>query len=386
MTSKERHEKRYQRRKAAREEKKRQAFGDCNDFNKVFTYRHLFEAYKKSKRGVNWKASTQKFTAMAGMQLFDLYEALHKGEYKSPGFYEFNIYERGKARHIRSVTIDERVVQRCLCDECLVPLMTRTFVYDNGACMKGKGYDFAIKRLKCHTQRHFRKHGADGYILLFDFSKFFDTLPHETVKAKVDKELEDPQLRKLTHHFIDAFGDEGLGLGSQISQVLALASANKLDHFIKEQLHIEGYGRYMDDGYLIHESKEYLRYCLEELKKVCEELGLHLNLKKTRIVKLKDGYTFLKVKHFLTDTGRVIRKIPHDGITRMRRKLKKLKKRVDAGLMELKDVKQALQSWAGHTLKYDAYKTRMSMYAHFAKIYFNGGTAQCSTKSCKATQ
>ena len=386
MTSDERREKRYQRRKAARAEKKRQAFGSCDDFDKVFTYRHLFEAYKKSKRGVNWKASTQKFTATAGIQLFTLYERLHNGEYRSPGFYEFDIFERGKARHIRSVTIDERVVQRCLCDECLVPLMTRTFIHDNGACMKGKGYDFAIDRLKCHTQRHFRKHGADGYILLFDFSKFFDTLPHDTVKAKVDKELEDPRLRKLTHHFIDAFGDEGLGLGSQISQVLALASANELDHFVKEKLRIKSYGRYMDDGYLIHQSKDYLRHCLEEIKKVCDELGLHLNLKKTRIVKLKDGYTFLKVKHYLTDTGRVIRKIPHDGITRMRRKLKKLKKRVDAGLMDLKDVKQALQSWAGHTLKFDAYKTRMAMYARFANIYFNGGKALCSTKFCKATQ
>lgn len=385
MTSNERREKRYQRRKAARAAKKRQAFGNCDDFDKVFTHRHLFESYKKSKRGVNWKASTQKFTATAGTQLFKLYETLHSGEYRSPGFYEFDIFERGKARHIRSVTIDERVVQRCLCDESLVPLMTRTFIHDNGACMKGKGYDFAIDRLKCHTQRHFRKYGADGYILLFDFSKFFDTLPHKTVLEKVDKELEDPRLRKLTHHFVEAFGDEGLGLGSQISQVLALASANKLDHFVKEVLHVKGYGRYMDDGYLIHQSKDYLRHCLEEIKKVCDELGLHLNLKKTRIVKLKDGFTFLKVKHYLTDTGRVVRKIPHDGITRMRRKLKKLKRRVDAGLMDLKDVKQALQSWAGHTLKFDAYKTRMAMYARFANLYFNGGTALCSTKSCKAT-
>ena len=167
--------------------------------------------------------------------------------------------------------------------------------------------------------------------------------------------------------------------------MLALASANKLDHFVKEVLRVKGYGRYMDDGYLIHQSKDYLRHCLEEIKKVCDELGLHLNLKKTRIVKLKDGFTFLKVKHYLTDTGRVIRKIPHDGITRMRRKLKKLKRRVDAGLMELKDVKQALQSWAGHTLKFDAYKTRMAMYARFANLYFNGGKALCSTKSCKAT-
>ena len=373
MNSKERHEARYQRRKAQRDEKKRQLYGACDDFEKVFTFRHLFEAYKKSKRGVNWKASTQKFTANAALNVFELYDKLHSGTYRSPGFYEFDVYERGKARHIRSVTIDERVVQRCLCDYCLVPLMTRTFVYDNGACMTGKGYDFAINRLKCHVQRHYRKHGAGGYILLFDFSKFFDTLPHGLVKEKVDREISDPRLRELTHHFIDAFGDSGLGLGSQISQVLALASGNSLDHGIKEELGIEGAGRYMDDGYMIHESRSYLEHCLEWLKRKCKELGLNLNTKKTRIVKLTSGFTFLKVRHFLTETGRVIRKIPRDGITRMRRKLKKLRRRVAARLMKLDDVKTALVSWAGHTRKFDAYRTRCAMYAHFAKLYFNGG-------------
>ena len=57
----------------------------------------------------------------------------------------------------------------------------------------------------------------------------------------------------------------------------------------------------------------------------------------------------------------------------MRRKLKKLRRRVAAGLMKLDDVKTALVSWAGHTRKFDAYRTRCAMYAHFAKLYFNGG-------------
>ncbi|MBQ9229092.1 MAG: hypothetical protein IJ680_03505 [Paludibacteraceae bacterium] len=371
MTSKERHEARYQRRRAQREAKKRERYGDCDDFDKVFTYANLFDAYKKSKRGVNWKASTQKFTANAALNVFRLYDTLHNSVYRSPGFCEFDIYERGKARHIRSVIIDERVVQRCLCDNSLVPLMTRTFVYDNGACMRGKGYDFAINRLRCHVQRHFRKYGTDGYVLLFDFSKFFDTLPHDIVNGKVDKEIKDPRIRDLTHHFVEAFGEYGLGLGSQISQVLALASANSLDHFIKEELKIKGYGRYMDDGYLIHQDRKYLEHCLDLIKKKCDELGLTINLKKTRITKLTSGFTFLKVRHYLTESGRIIRKIPRDGITRMRRKLKKLKRRVDAGLMELDDVRAALQSWAGHTLKYDAYRTRCAMYAHFVKLYFN---------------
>lgn len=79
------------------------------------------------------------------------------------------------------------------------------------------------------------------------------------MKAILHKEFTDERLLALTEHFIDAFGDKGMGLGSQISQVLALASANRLDHYVKEILQVRGYGRYMDDGYLIHTSKAYLQ-------------------------------------------------------------------------------------------------------------------------------
>lgn len=58
---------------------------------------------------------------------------------------------------------------------------------------------------------------------------------------------------------IDSFeGDRGLGLGSQISQIMELLVLNDLDHFIKEKLHIKYYIRYMDDFILIHPDRGYL--------------------------------------------------------------------------------------------------------------------------------
>ena len=49
------------------------------------------------------------------------------------------------------------------------------------------------------------------------------------------------------------------------SQVLAVFYLNDMDHFIKNELHIKGVIRYQDDFLLFHESKEYLKYCLEQL-------------------------------------------------------------------------------------------------------------------------
>ena len=93
-------------------------------------------------------------------------------------------------------------------------------------------------------------------------------------------------------------GDVGFGLGSQVSQIDALMVASPLDHFIKEQLHIKYYGRYMDDFYLIHENREYLKYCMEEIRKKCKEYGFVLNEKKTKMALLRKGVKFLKTKFF----------------------------------------------------------------------------------------
>ena len=87
----------------------------------------------------------QKYITQAPLNVLQTYNQLQAGKSKSKGFYEFDIMERGKQRHIRSVVIGERVVQRCLCDYALVPVLTRTFVYRVSitptACgIAGKGF------------------------------------------------------------------------------------------------------------------------------------------------------------------------------------------------------------------------------------------------------
>lgn len=370
MTSQERREARFRRRQAHRAEKKaKYALND--NFDWVFNYDHLYQAYKLCRRNVAWKASVQKYITNAPLNVYQTELRLKQGKFKSVGFSEFDLCERGKMRHIRSVGISERVVQRCLCDFALVPMLGRTFVYDNGASMERKGYSFATRRLCKHLQDHYRKYGAEGYVLLFDFSKFFDRVSHRLVKAILNKEFTDERIIKQTEYFVDAFGDVGLGLGSQISQVFALASANRLDHFVKEVLRIKGYGRYMDDGYLIHPSKEYLQTCLDCIKAICDELEIKLNVKKTQIVKLTHGFRFLKVQFFLTKTGKIIRKLHRTSVVRMRRKLKAFYRRVAQGKMLVDDVWTSIQSWVSYAMNFDAYRTIQSVYALYDKLFID---------------
>lgn len=369
MTSKERHEARYQRRKAKRQARKAELTQEYGVFDKVFTFENMYKAYVDCCKSVDWKASTQRYKANALINITTALKALQQGNFKTKGFYEFDVFERGKLRHIKSVHISERVIHRCLCDYSMTPLFVNSFIYDNSACVKGKGIDFAANRLKRHLQQHYRKYGNNGYVLMFDFSKYFDNIQHGPLKSIIDKCYTDQKLKAIIYQLIDDFGKVGLGLGSQISQNAALMFPNRLDHYIKEVLRIKGYGRYMDDGYLIHHSKKHLQKCLADIKRICGELGIKLNTKKTQIIKLTRSITFLKRRFALTGTGKVIIKPNRKSVVRMRRKLKVFKRWLQNGKMQYADIHTSYVSYKGHLKHCNAYKITMRLDVFFKNLF-----------------
>lgn len=264
-----------------------------------------------------------------------------------------------------------KAMQRCLCDNALVPLFSAAFVYDNAASLKGKGIDFAMDRLTCHLQRYYRKHGTDGWALVFDFSDYFNSAPHAPIYAESERRIRDERVQKLACGLMEDFGERGFGLGSQVSQIDALMLPNRLDHFIKEQLHIEGYGRYMDDGYLIHESRDYLQECLKQIRAVCADLGIRMNEKKTRIVKLQELH-FLKTRFYLTETGKVRRKMCRKSARRMRRKLKTFRRWMEEGRMTEEDIRTAYESWRGHMRRGNSYRVLRRMDRFYKRLMEKG--------------
>lgn len=143
-----------------------------------------------------------------------------------------------------------------------------------------------------------------------------------------------------------AHGD-GLPLGYQTSQLFALLFLDDFDHFVKEQLHIQYYGRYMDDFFLIHPDKEYLQFCLREIRAYMDSLGLELN-EKTQIFPIRNGIDFLGFHTYLTESGKVIRKLRHSSIKRMRAKLRHWEKEYPAGLVTREQILQSWQAWDAH--------------------------------------
>lgn len=381
MTSEERREARYQRRAQKRQARRLALSKSCGDFEDVFSYDNLYQSGHICCRGVAWKSSTQMYRFNLVTNTAATRRALLDGTYKSRGFIEFDLYDRGKMRHIRSIHISERVVQRTLCDKAVNPCLKPSFIYDNGASTQNKGITFALNRLTCHLQRHYRKRGNEGYVLLFDFSDYFAKAQHWPVRMELERRIHDERTRALANECLDNFGPIGYGLGSQISQTAALMLPNRLDHFIKEQLQIKGYARYMDDGYLIHPSKSYLQKCLARMKEICDSLGIILNTKKTKIKRLTDGFKFLQVQFKLLETGKVLRKMSYESIKKMRRKLKKFRRwnaegrTVIIGGKEihkefpLSDICKAYESWRGHMRHGNSFHAIQRMDSYFKRLF-----------------
>ena len=338
---------------------------------KICSFKELYKAAYICKRNVMWKDSVAGFIKNALTNCYNLHNELMNGTYKLSSYSVFVVHEK-KTRTIVSTRMRDRVVQRSLCDNYLTEYLTKSFVYDNCACLPGRGTDMARKRLKCHLQRFYRKHGLDGWVLKVDIHDFFGSTPHDVVKAAVTKRVPDPWVREQVFNIVDSFDhiapDKGMGLGSQITQLVQLAVLDDMDHYIKEKLRIKGYVRYMDDFILIHEDKGYLRYCLQEITRVITSLGLELNKKKTGIQPVEKGIHFLGFSFRLTDTGKVVQTVLHKKISKERRKLRKLVDRVKAGEMTKQHVDECYRAWRSHVEKGDCRSLLSKMDSYYVNL------------------
>lgn len=389
MNSAERHEARYRRRKAKRDEKRKALLEEYGDFDRVLSMNALSRAADQATKGVGYKGSVKKFMLRKLTNIADLRRRLETGKDIHKGFICFNVVERGKLRRIMSVHYSERVVQKSLNQNALIPVMSRPLIHDNSASRMGMGTGHALKRLVTHLRRYYRRYGNKGYVLQIDLKDYFGSIDHGLVKDRLRKSFDDERIIRLACRLVDSYYEhyrkeaaangldpdeaeaKGLGLGSEINQTLAVAHLDPLDHFIKERLRIKYYARYNDDLYLIHHDKDYLKYCYQQIQEVCARLKVTPNGRKTHITTLAHGFTFLKTQVFLTETGKIIRKPCRSSIARARRRLKRQARLVDMGLMDFSDVRCSFASWKGSVEKKQARRSIRNMERLFNRLFID---------------
>lgn len=325
----------------------------------ITDFENLYRAYKKAKRGKRFNYNTARFEDMALEGIHMLKEQLENQTYSMGKYNEFEIYEP-KRRIIKSCTFKDKVVQHCFCDNVLLPRLKDVFILDNCAGQIGKGTHFGLDRLKEHTLGFYREHGLDGWILKCDIKKFFYSIDHEVLKRIVDKYFPDEYSKWLNRVFIDSTEDPGLPLGNQVAQVHALLMLHEMDVAVVQDMGIARYGRYMDDFYLIHQDKEYLKECLAKLQAIVKELKLELN-SKTQLVPFRKGIRYLGFYHYVTADGKYIRKLTGEKKRSIKKKLKKKAAMVKTGKIPLEKFMESYNSWKAHVKHGNCVKLCSSM-------------------------
>lgn len=341
------------------------------NYNVLLDYGYLLNMAHKCANGVRWKPSVQRFEINKLRWVSSIYNDLKERNFQTRGFYEFYIKERGKTRFIQSVHISERTVQKALTNGALKPIILPKLVYDNSASVKGKGTEFAIKRLKQHLARHYRKYGREGGILVMDYKNYFASISHKKLKEQLRKYIKDDELYEFTLKFIDCYeNDKGIGLGSEVSQIFAICFPNIIDHYFQNQKEIESFARFMDDSYCISYNLDELRRLRKIIIDLANDLELEINKKRLQIIKFNGGsFTYLKKRFYLNENGKVIVRLSREAIVRQRRKMKKQKKLLDNNKFDIEHIRLSYIAWRGMAKKYNSYLTINNMDKLYVRLF-----------------
>lgn len=341
-----------------------------DSFENIFTYERLLRSFNECKKGQLWKGNVIDFNANYVEKITKLEQSILDGTYEPfPDNINY-IHERGKTRKIHSQHIRDRIVHKVVNQDILIPTFHKRFIRYNSASQKQKGVDFAMKSFKMHLNRAYRKWGTDFYILSIDIRKYFENIPHDYIEKLLRKEIKDERIIRLCMSSMKSYdGGKGLGLGSEINQTYALLCLNEFDHIMKERFHIKEYARYMDDIYIIHNDKEFLHEIIEFAKSYLSGLRLEMNEKKTNIIPIKNGITFLGFRWKLTKTGHVMLVPKKQTIFRNKKKLRKLKLKLDSGVFTFEEIQNSRASMLGNLGRSNCHKVITNMDNYFNKIF-----------------
>ena len=273
-------------------------------YEEMCAFEVLYRAYLSARSGKRSKAGTAQYEANALACTDKLSRKLLNRTYAPSNFETFFVYEP-KKRLVQAPAFVDKVVLHAATDNVLYDAITHSFIRDNHASQKGKGTHDGLMRLKQHMAEYYRRTGsADGWVLKCDVRKFFDSIDHNILKAKLRalflKRGVDMAFYDLLCIYIDK--TDGLPLGYQTSQLLALLFLDEFDHYVQEVRGFRYYGRYMDDFYIIARTKKELQELLQDVERWMDDLRLELN-EKTGIFPLRNGIDFLGFHSYLTETG-----------------------------------------------------------------------------------
>jgi retron-type reverse transcriptase len=338
----------------------------------IIDFANLLKAASKAQRGKRFRENVLAFNYNLESEILQLQTELKSQTYQ-PGAYKTFEIKEPKPRLISAAPYRDRVVHHALCN-IIAPIFENTFIFDSYANRTGFGTHRALRRF---TQFY----RSSRYILQCDIKKYFPSIDHGILKTLLRRKIKCADTLWLIDRLIDNSnsqeavleyfpGDElltpsyrrrGLPIGNLTSQFFANVYLSGFDHFVKEQLQVKKYVRYVDDFALFGED----RYLLVESQLAIEEYLASLRLKlhpvKNQLLETKSGANFLGFRVF---PDRI--RVRTENLRRARRRLGQMQVEYSQGKITLKKVRQHLQSWVAHLKHGDTWRLRSKIFATLA--------------------
>ncbi|WP_017314576.1 RNA-directed DNA polymerase [Mastigocladopsis repens] len=343
-----------------------------NLYHKIVEFENLLMAARKAQRGKRFRENVLDFNYNLEGELAKLQKELLEQKYQ-PGTYRTFYIKEPKSRMISAAPYRDRVVHHALCN-IILPLIETSFIADSYANRVGFGTHRALQRFVKFAR-------SSRYVLQCDIQKYFPSIDHEILKTLLRRKIKCPDTLWLIDTIIDNSNEQlpvveyfdgdgfltplqrrrGLPVGNLTSQFFANVYLNSFDHFVKEQLKVRKYLRYVDDFALFSDDWEFLAEARLAIEEYLGKLRLKIHPIKSQLFETKHGANFVGFRIF-PDYIRV----RTENLRRARRRLKKMQTHYAQGKMSLEKVSQSIESWFAHLEHGDTWHLRQQIFTSLA--------------------
>ena len=266
-----------------------------------------------------------------------------------------------KKRTIIVPSFREQIVHH-MAVNVLKPIFMRPMYEHSYGSIPGRGAHLAKKRIK----KVISKGGRDiKYVLKMDVRKYFDSIPHDIIKAKLARLIRDEKFLAILYEIIDVT-DKGIPLGFYTSQWFANWYLTNLDHYIKEVLRVKHYFRYMDDMVIFGSNKKRLHQVRRDIEAELAKLGLEMK-GDWQIFRFENNgrYRFLDFMGFRFYRNRIT--LRRSIFYKACRKARKISQKDKATLFDARQMLSYL-GWLDATDTYGAYMQYIKPYVCFRRL------------------
>jgi retron-type reverse transcriptase len=222
-----------------------------------------------------------------------------------------------------------------------------------------------------HTRgghNYLRKESRLGYVLKADIRHYFDTVDHETLLQIIERKIKDKNVIWLIRTILQnpklEINGKGMPLGNLTSQFFANVYLNELDMFVKHELIVKYYIRYVDDFIILHRDKKVIENWKREIEEYLKfKLKIELHPEKSKIIQIKRGVTLLGFRIF--HNHKLLKK---SNAKRIWKRLEKFKQRYDSNQSNSSDGLMSLEGWLVYAKFANTYGFRTKVVSRFNEI------------------